>query len=165
MKTIIFVRHAKSSWKHDVSDIDRPLKSRGINDALLISKELKLKNIEIDFVYTSPANRAASTCKIFMNSLNINDDKLLIVKDLYDFGGESVLKFITSLDNDYKTIMIFGHNFAFTSLINTLGDMYIDNLPTAGIAIIEFNIDSWQYVKYGHTRAIMFPKDYRSVNN
>ena len=71
MKTLIFVRHGKSSWEFNVSDENRPLKSRGITDANTVSKHLKTKEIAIDFLYSSPANRAFSTCKIFVKNLNI----------------------------------------------------------------------------------------------
>ena len=32
MKTLILVRHAKSSWKYDLTDHERPLKKRGRNE-------------------------------------------------------------------------------------------------------------------------------------
>lgn len=160
-KKIIFVRHAKSSWKYDVQDIDRPLKKRGIDDVNIIAREFKKLNHKIDFIFSSPANRAYKTCKIFKTVLNFKQNQILVDDDLYDFGGEKVLGFIKSLDDNLNSIIIFGHNYAFTFLINTLGDRRVDNLPTSGLVIIEFNIDSWQYVKFGQTKKIMFPKDYR----
>ena len=38
MKTLYFIRHAKSSWKHTVGDRQRPLKKQGVKDALQVSK-------------------------------------------------------------------------------------------------------------------------------
>ncbi len=161
IKKIIFVRHAKSSWKYNVSDMDRPLKNRGIDDAGIISQEFEKLSLSIDFIYSSPANRALSTCKIFQKCLNHSENMLSITEDLYDFGGERVLEFIKSIDNELNSVMLFGHNHAFTSLVNILGDKIIDNLPTSGLVIIDFNVDSWEYVKFGQTKKIMFPKDYR----
>lgn len=160
-KTLIFIRHAKSSWKNNLSDIDRPLKERGKRDADIISKRFNENKYSIDAVYSSPANRAFSTCKIFQENLNWSDTNINVINDLYDFGGESVLKFINSLDNVLNTVVIFGHNYALTSLINMLGDKYLDNLPTSGLAVIKFNIEAWKYAKYGQTELFMFPRDYR----
>ena len=160
-KTLIFIRHAKSSWKNNLSDIDRPLKGRGKRDADIISKRFNEKEYIIDAVYSSPANRAFSTCKIFQENLNWSDNKVNVINNLYDFGGESVLKFINSLDDFLNTIVIFGHNYALTSLINIMGDRHLDNLPTSGLAVIKFNITSWQFAKYGQTELFMFPRDYR----
>ena len=46
MKKLILVRHGKSSWEYSVSDRDRPLSERGINDALLVSGKVLSQNIE-----------------------------------------------------------------------------------------------------------------------
>ena len=161
MKTIVLIRHAKSSWEQDINDLNRPLSVRGFTDANLISKAFSSYDFKPDAIYSSPANRAATTCSIFMESLNLPKSLLTIDKQLYDFGGNQVLRFIKSLDDDLKQIMIFGHNHAFTSLANSLGDRYIDNLPTAGIVMIDFKIDQWQDISVGSTKTLLTPKDFK----
>ncbi|SHH51029.1 SixA phosphatase family protein [Winogradskyella jejuensis] len=160
-KILIIVRHAKSSWEHNVSDVERPLKTRGVRDASLIAKEFKSKNYSIDAVYSSPANRALSTCNIFKDILGWSPDLIENDEELYDFSGEQVINFIKNIDNQLETVVIFGHNHALTSIINLMGDKYIDNLPTSGLVVLKFDIDSWKYAKYGQTELIMFPRDYR----
>ena len=159
MKELIFVRHGKSSWKYDVDDRERPLKSRGISDAKLVSQVFKNQNVGIDAIFSSPANRAYSTCKIFLQNMNFDLSKAIISDELYDFGGESVLNFIKNLDNSHNCVMLFGHNHAFTSLINDLGDRFIGNLPTSGLARITFDIEQWQHIRLGQTKSLIFPKD------
>ena len=67
MKTLILVRHGKSSWEYSVDDKDRPLKERGVNDGHLISEEFKSQNAStIDAAFSSPANRALHTGMIFL---------------------------------------------------------------------------------------------------
>jgi phosphohistidine phosphatase len=42
MKSLLILRHAKSSWKHpELTDYDRPLNKRGKNDAPRMGKLLK----------------------------------------------------------------------------------------------------------------------------
>lgn len=159
MKTLILVRHAKSSWEFNVDDKDRPLKKRGNNDADLVSIGLKNRGLVIHKVFSSPANRALSTCKIFINNLNISNDKLAIEDDLYDFGGEQVINFLKNLDTHYQNVMIFGHNHAFTSICNIFGNTFIDNLPTSGLVVIDFDVDSWIDINKGNTRFTIFPRD------
>lgn len=160
-KTLIFIRHAKSSWAHEASDIDRPLKEKGKKDADIISRNFIDKNYVIDFIYSSPAKRAYSTCKIFQKNLNWSDNKVSVINQLYDFSGESVLHFINNLDDKLDTVAIFGHNYAFTSLINLMGDKNLDNFPTSGLAVLKFDIESWKFAKYGQTELFMFPRDFR----
>ncbi|MEH6537441.1 MAG: histidine phosphatase family protein [Psychroserpens sp.] len=159
MKTLILIRHAKSSWEHDVSDRQRPLKKRGINDAKLVSNAFINKECVPDFVFSSPANRALSTCKIFIKNLKIDNEKLKIIEDLYDFGGESVIHFMKNISENYKNVMIFGHNHALTSICNIFGDKLIDNLPTSGLVVIDFDVNSWSDINTGNTRLMIFPRD------
>ncbi|NNK70690.1 MAG: histidine phosphatase family protein [Flavobacteriaceae bacterium] len=159
MKTLVLVRHAKSSWEHDLPDRDRPLKKRGVNDSNLVSKAFTKDEFRPQKIISSPANRAFSTCRIFMQNLSYSEVLLEKNDNLYDFGGFSVLNVLKSLDNDLDAVMIFGHNHAFTSLSNSLGDRYIDNLPTSGLVKIELAIDKWSDLKKGKTVHTIFPRD------
>lgn len=159
MKTIVLVRHAKSSWDDDVSDLNRPLSKRGITDANLIANAFKDTNFYPTAIYSSPANRALTTCRIFIENLTFSEDLLSIEEQLYDFGGNRVLQFIKALQDDHDCVMIFGHNHAFTALTNSLGDSTIDNLPTSGLVMIHFNVDTWKAVTKGTTEMILKPKD------
>lgn len=94
-----------------------------------------------------------------MNTLNMDVDDVQIIQDLYDFEGKDVLNFLKGVDNEFTTVMIFGHNYAFTNLVNQLGSKYIDNLPTTGLAIIEFNTEDWNHLGKGKTITIVAPKE------
>ncbi|MDF0708645.1 SixA phosphatase family protein [Flagellimonas okinawensis] len=158
MKQLILMRHGKSSWDYDVSDLDRPLKERGINDAHMVAKTFGLHAPQIDFIYSSPANRALHTSMIFVRSLEYDLSNYSVAKALYDFAGNSVEQFVRNLDNDWGTVAIFGHNYAFTSLANTWGDQYIENVPTAGLVHITFGVDDWSKITGGTTKQMVFPK-------
>ncbi len=158
MKTIILVRHGKSSWEYGVSDKDRPLKERGINDAHLVSRKFKEENVAIDYVYSSPANRALHTAVIFLRNLEYGFHKFEIKNDLYDFSGESLKSFVSHIDNNIKTVMIFGHNYAFTTMVNEWGDKYIENVSTSGLVQIQFAEKKWDQISKGITKTILFPK-------
>lgn len=159
MKTLILVRHGKSSWDHSVDDKDRPLKERGINDGHLVSKKFKSQDVVIDAVFSSPANRALHTCMIFLRQLNFPFIKFEITNELYDFSGESVLNFVKKLDDHFDTVMIFGHNEAFTNVANSLGNSYIDSVPTTGFVQFDFDVKDWASVTKGITTQTIFPKD------
>lgn len=161
MKRIVLIRHAKSSWEQDISDLERPLSRRGFTDANLLSKKFNTNDFWPDGIYSSPANRAVSTCTIFMENLDLPKNLFTIEKQLYDFGGNQVHRFIKSLNDDLEKIMIFGHNHAFTSLSNSYGDVYIENLPTSGVVMIDFDVDHWQEVATGKTQLILTPKDFK----
>jgi len=161
MKRLILVRHGKSSWEYDLPDDKRPLKKRGINDANLVSDLFQKKNIAVDIVISSPAVRAFSTCKIFRDKLELDSDNIETNIELYDFHGENVIKTVKNTPDNFETLMIFGHNHAFTSISNIFGNKFIDNLPTSGLVAIEFQVDSWVDIKKGNTVLTIFPRDYK----
>ncbi|MGJ8593626.1 MAG: SixA phosphatase family protein [Aquaticitalea sp.] len=162
MKTLTLIRHAKSSWEYDFADIDTPLSVRGIQDAKLLSKELLNYNLVPDAIYSSPANRAFTTCQMFMEKLNLEAERLTVVKELYDFGGNQVINFIRKVNDQHSDILIFGHNHAFTSIANDFGDKYIDNIPTCGLVKLRFDVDSWKRINDGRTIMTLFPRDLKS---
>ncbi len=159
MKTLYILRHAKSSWKHNVDDHKRPLKGRGKRDAVLVSNHIKDKVKAPNKIISSDANRAHSTAEYFKKAWKVSDDDLILNHDLYDFSGQKVMEVIKNLNNKWNRVMIVGHNHAFTSIVNMLGDNYIDNLPTSGFVIIQFTVDSWNNVNYGTTLKTIFPRD------
>ena len=158
MKTLYIIRHAKSSWGFNLPDDKRPLNERGLRDAELIGQELKTLVKPIDRVLCSPAERAYSTAKIICNQLSIPEDIFFLEPNLYDFEGAKVINVIKNCKNTIQTLMIFGHNHAFTSLANLLGNTYIDNLPTSGVVAIEFEAEKWQDINVGKTLLTIYPK-------
>ncbi|WP_438423452.1 SixA phosphatase family protein [Aquimarina macrocephali] len=161
MKTLYIIRHAKSSWEFDVSDDKRPLNSRGIRDAELVGEHLKTLVKPIDKILCSPAKRAYSTAEIIVSHLDVSESIFSLEPNLYDFEGSQVIDVIKNCQDDINTLMIFGHNHAFTSIANLYGDQHIDNLPTAGVVAIEFEVDTWQNISVGKNLLTIFPKSLR----
>ena len=143
MKTITFLRHSKSSWGYDVSDVNRPLNEFGIK------KIKKVSNLSIDtfnqveIFFSSPANRAIHTCIILANSLEIDLKKISIRKELYTFDMFEVFDFIKQINDKYSNIVLVGHNPAYTEISNYFSENKILNLPTARWFCLKFDTDSW----------------------
>jgi len=158
MKTLYLARHAKSSWKHDVIDHQRPLKGRGNRDGTLVSEYVAKNHKAPQKIISSDAVRALSTASYFKKAFQVADSDFSTNHNLYDFSGQSVMEVIKGLDNTQDCIMIVGHNHAFTGIVNMLGNEYIDNLPTCGFVIIEFNVEAWQDISTGKTATMVFPR-------
>ncbi|MFT5103499.1 MAG: phosphohistidine phosphatase [Candidatus Latescibacterota bacterium] len=159
MKTLYLVRHAKSSWKHDVIDHERPLKGRGHNDAKLLAEKSATIFKAPQLILSSDANRALTTAHYFKEAFGVSEKKFRSNHSLYDFDGRQVMQIVNLLDNGLNRVMIVGHNHAFTSIANMLGNKYIENVPTSGFVAIEFDTDSWASLSGGKTLKTLFPKD------
>jgi phosphohistidine phosphatase len=148
MKRLIIVRHGKSD-RSDVSiaDIDRPLKKKGIDDAYIIASRLKEQEIIPDLIISSHAVRAISTAIIFARVLKFDFSKFHINENIYEKDEDDIIEEICLTDNGIKVLMIVGHNPSFTNLANTFISKKIDNLPTSGVVIIDFDTDRWEEIK------------------
>jgi len=161
MKKLILIRHAKSSWEYNVKDHERPLNARGLKDASAVSNVLK-GLFYPDLVLISSATRTQETATIFTSNLKISKKIIQSNHDLYDFSGSDLVKVIKNCNNSIKELMIFGHNHAITAFVNSYGDLTIDNVPTCGVVVLEFEIDNWSDLKPGKTLKTLFPRDLKN---
>lgn len=164
MKTIILIRHAKSSWDFpDLSDFDRPLNKRGANDAPMMGKRLRKFRVEPDLIVSSPAKRAYKTAKSISRELGYPKDKILLDDTIYEADLSDLLRVVQGLDNALGIVMIFGHNPGFTLLANFLAGTPVTNIPTCGIFCIDFDLDSWKEI--GEKKGILKFFDYPKKHN
>jgi phosphohistidine phosphatase len=144
-KTLHIVRHAKSSWDYEsISDIDRPLKLKGIQNAYEMARRIKIRNTLPDLMITSPANRAIHTAIIFARVFEFPLDRIIIEENLYGAEEKSLMDMIKKTDNKLSSLMIFGHNPEFTNFANIFIKDTIDNISTAGIVSLVFDTDDWK---------------------
>jgi phosphohistidine phosphatase len=162
MKTLIIVRHGKSSWAYpDLEDFYRPLKPRGINDAFAIGEELLQQDVFPDLILSSPAIRAMNTAIIIARKLDFPLQRIRANEGIYEASTYQLLQLIGNVENTIETLMIFGHNPSFTSLINQLQSESLYNLPTCGVFAIELPINAWSEVvsSKGTKLFSLFPKE------
>lgn len=165
MKILYLIRHAKSSWEdHLLSDYERPLSNRGKKDAPKIATVLSSKKVKPDLVISSKARRALKTAKIFSTILDYPIENIVEDSTIYEATTQNLLNIINRIDDVNTTVLIFGHNPAFTVLANLLCDKYIDNMPTCSVAIIELNVNSWKevYSDCGKLIGFEYPKKYNA---
>lgn len=151
------MRHGKSSWELNVSDKDRPLNQRGIDDAHNMGAFLQNQAYTVDAVFSSPAIRAAHTALIVSREMNVPMHTISFSESLYDFSGEDVLEFVRCLDDTLDTVMTFGHNNACTSLAYSLADFTGDNIPTAAAVLFRFDVSLWSEITKANAE-YFFPK-------
>jgi phosphohistidine phosphatase len=147
-KTLYLVRHAKSSWSDaSLSDRDRPLNKRGRRSAPDMGNRLAAKGHSPDLIIASPAKRAWMTAKIIAKELDYDKSAILTDESMYFSGIGGMLNMLEGLDDRYQKVMIVGHNPAMTSLLNSLCDASVANMPTCAIAVIDYDMASWSELR------------------
>ena len=146
MKTLLLVRHAKSSWDDiALSDFERPLNERGKNDAPKMGKRLRKKDVKIDAFISSPAKRAKKTAEYFIKEFDREANEIILVSALYDAGTNNFSDTIKDIDDKYKSAVIFSHNPGITDFANQLIDKAnIDNMPTCSVFAVKADVEKWK---------------------
>jgi phosphohistidine phosphatase len=160
MRTLYLLRHAKSSWKDDsLRDFDRPLKRRGREAAEQIGKVLAGEKTRSLLVISSPAARARETTKLVLESAGLKLEPRFDER-IYEADVRTLLEVVESIPDKTTTAMLVGHNPGFENLLSYLtGDDR--HMPTAALAKIEFEVESWSAVYEGSGRLESFvtPKE------
>ena len=144
MKTLIVVRHAKSSWSESgISDFDRPLNERGKRDAPEMADRLQKKQKTIDLFISSPAKRAKKTAQLFAEKFKYDEDKIVFFPELYLAGTRDFVAAITQTASNVNSVIIFSHNPGVTEFVNTITDTRVDDMPTCAVFIATIKSDTW----------------------
>jgi len=159
MKRLLLARHAKSSWDHpDLRDIDRPLNKRGLRAAPVMGKALLERNFLPEVILASPSLRTRMTAELLSEELDYSKNKIEIVDSFYGASAAEVIAVINRLPDEVGCALLIGHNPTWTELANRLTGGNLDNLPTAGIVIIDFPVECWALAERGTEVATLIPK-------
>ncbi|MDQ0893683.1 SixA phosphatase family protein [Agromyces ramosus] len=143
MKTLLLVRHAKSSWEQTgVSDHERPLNHRGRRDAPDMGRRLAERGVAPDVLLTSTAVRARSTAALIADALGFDQARITADERLYGASVDEVLAVIRELADDDSCAIVVGHNPETESLAHRFAGE-IRDLPTGAVAEFTFDVDAW----------------------
>jgi len=143
LKTLLILRHAKSSWRDsELADHDRPLNKRGKQDAPRIGNLLRHEDLVPDLIVSSSAKRAHKTAELVIEASGY-EGELRLDDELYAADPEGILDALQSLADDYERVMVIGHNPGLEELLELLTGEW-QRLPTAALAQVKLRLDSWQ---------------------
>ena len=162
MKTLIVVRHAKSSWANiGERDFDRTLNERGKEDAPIMAEKLLKTNIKVDAFVSSSAKRARKTAKAFAEAYGKTKHDIVLSDDLYNAPAGTFYETIEELKDENEAVAIFAHNPGITDFVNTLGETNIDEMPTCAMFAVQSPINHWKDFRDAEKKFLFFtyPKD------
>lgn len=170
MKTLYFLRHAKSDWSNiDLSDHDRPLNGRGRRACAKIGIVLQKRGFNPGLVLCSSAVRAQETIDRVMSAAS-SDWPKQIEPGLYGASADRILGLIRQQPDEYDSLLCVGHNPGFQDIVIGLSGRETSDgliaratrkLPTAAFAELRFEVEHFRDigVKTGCLVDFFKPKD------
>ena len=140
MKNLYILRHAKSSWDDfALKDFDRPLSTRGIQDAELMGNYFKSKIKVLDLILSSPSKRTKETLEHFFNKTS---QKIIFNETIYHSSEQNIYSVIKDVEKSISSIMIVGHNPSMHEFSESFSGQFIEKFSTCSLASFEFD-DEW----------------------
>jgi phosphohistidine phosphatase len=169
MRTLLLMRHAKSSWdRPDLADLDRPLAPRGRKAAPLIGRYLAEQRLIPDLVLCSHALRVRETWQLMTPALG-GAVACKTLRSLYSAAPSRLLEPLRRVADDVRILMVIGHNPGLGALAAALAgtgskkalERLRTKFPTAGLAVVTFEVERWAELAAGTGRLEDFvgPKD------
>ncbi|NMB68624.1 MAG: histidine phosphatase family protein [Chloroflexi bacterium] len=146
MKTLILMRHAKSSWKHpELKDHERGLNKRGKKEAPQMGILLKDNELVPQRILTSTAERSRMTAQAVVEAMHYTGD-VSYLDTLYMAEPEIYLELLSLMPDEVERILVIGHNPGLEGLLQILSGR-VESLPTSAVAYLSLPIRSWKEVR------------------
>lgn len=160
MKRLILVRHATAVDRGpEGSDFHRGLKKRGKREAQVMAERVAPVLGTPDQIFSSPADRALQTARIFADRLGVPAERVVLREELY--GGllpDEFLHIVHRFDDGAGTVMVFGHDPSFTEFAAHMIPNFTDSIPKAGVVVMEIARSTWRTVHAGDARLVQFER-------
>jgi phosphohistidine phosphatase len=169
MRRLLLLRHAKTETDAPSGrDQDRRLDDRGHKDAAEIGDWMASHPPFPEAVLVSHAVRARQTWDIAWEAMKdrVAAPQVEILSELYGADPAQILETIRTATvlADPKQLLLVGHNPGMHEVALMLmggGDpagakAIADNLPTAGLAIFDFDVKDWGDVAYRRGKLVQF---------
>ena len=108
-----------------------------------MGEKLKRQVINPDIVFTSSTLCAVATAKIICEKLCLPFDQIIHEAVIYHADPSEWLGFIGGLDDQWGSVMAFGHNPGLTKLVADVWGLPVANIPTCGIISLTFGRKVW----------------------
>jgi len=143
MKTLLLMRHAKSSWSEPgLDDHDRPLNKRGKQAAPEMGKLLRKKELVPDLILCSTARRSRETAEAVAKACGYPGE-IEIQRDLYSSDAACYMDILRHLPEAANRVLLVGHNPETEDMLDMLTGIR-EHMNTAALAHMDLPISHWQ---------------------
>jgi len=148
VRRLVLLRHGKSAWDEPgLDDFDRPLAPRGLRDVPEMGRRLARRGMIPDGVISSSAVRALSTARAVAREIGFPEDRITSSEALYLASAREMISIVRQAPVEIGTLLLVGHNPGLTNLANQLDEVRMDNMPTAAMLCVEFDVADWAEIQ------------------
>jgi phosphohistidine phosphatase len=142
MKTLLLMRHAKSSWTDSTqTDHNRTLNKRGERDATRMGQLIESEGLVPDCIVSSTAVRAHTTAELVAERSGFKEE-IQLARELYHAPPSVYFAVLSQLPGTCKRVLAVAHNPGIAEILSQLTGAD-ESMPTAALAHIQLDIEDW----------------------
>jgi phosphohistidine phosphatase len=155
MKRLLLLRHAKAvAGSSKAGDQARSLNERGRADAPRMAVAMQHNNYIPDYVLCSTSARTRETWSHISPEF-VTEPEVSFLDALYLASWKTIAQCIRTVRSDRNAVLVVGHNPGLEELAQALArkprsdrervqlEALKDKFPTAALAVLDFEIESW----------------------
>jgi phosphohistidine phosphatase len=168
MRTLLLLRHAKSSWDDpDLPDFKRPLAPRGRRAARALARYFQEATLRPDRILCSPATRTRQTLAALAESRDAPLQGTPVEEDerIYEARSQDLLRRVREVPGAVRSLLVVGHNPGMADLaLLLLGSgphhpslaRLREKVPTGALITLEIPEGDWTGLGPGSCRLASF---------
>jgi phosphohistidine phosphatase len=142
-RTLVLIRHAKSSWDYDVDDHERPLSARGRRDAEALGRLLSQRSLRPDLLFCSTATRTRQTWEYAMAG-GASAGEVRYLHEIYNAWVPELVAMIRDVPDQIHTLLVLGHAPGIPDLVEHVcvrtdssdWTRMVSKFPTSALAVV-----------------------------
>jgi phosphohistidine phosphatase len=170
VKTILLLRHAKSSWSDGrLGDHERPLNARGERAARAMADHIARLEPRPELILCSTALRTRQTLAPVLKQLGVPSPPISLENGLYLAPEAALLTQLRKLPEGVSTVLLVGHNDGIADLARALAGSgapealarLAEKFPTGTLAVLRLDGRPWPELAPGAAQLVDFvrPRD------
>ena len=172
MRSLLLLRHAKSSHAEPgLGDHERPLTPRGRRAAALMGTHIAEAGLDPSRILCSTARRTRETLEELRPQL-LEEPTVAFESLLYLASERTLLALVREVEDAEASVLVIAHNPGIADLAVVLAgsgdtgtiDTMTRKFPTAALAALRFDVESWKDVapRGGHLIGFTTPRNAES---
>jgi phosphohistidine phosphatase len=154
---LYLLRHAQSAEKQiGQTDKDRELTPVGMKQSIRVASYLMQQKTFPQSIICSAAERTKATATLIADALKLEHEVIHFTDDLYEASVRTLMQTVSQLEDNLHHVLCVAHNPSVSYFAEYLTKAEIGEMVPAGMAIIEFESNSWREVAPGGGKLISY---------
>lgn len=145
-KSLYLLRHSYAEKLSGKIDINRELTQQGLSVISSLGAKLREEKFKVDSIVCSPAVRTTQTAIFLTEQLGISENFIHYDKKIYDASVRELLEVVNSFSEEFKQVLLVGHNPAISFLGEYLTGEMIGHVRPGGLVTIHFKDFNWKEI-------------------